>query len=185
MTGRGRLARGPNGNTRFLLSEMLAEFERRGWRTRLVMLAEIDVRPCRGCETCSSGPCPQADEMPALLEAMHEADVIVIGSPVYWGDVTGQLKVFIDRSLPICDTRAGRKILAGKLGVSVAVRAGTRPEESLATCATIEHYFGHLGISPVGRLHVEQASAPGAVAGREDKLREARELAASVAEMRA
>lgn len=169
------------GNTSVLLTEVLGEFQRRGWRTRLVMLSELTVLPCRGCEACSSSPCPQPDDMHGLLALMHEADVIAVGSPVYWGDVTGQLKTFIDRSLPVCDSRVGYKVFAGKRGIAVAVRTGSRPQECLATIETIEHYFGHLGISPVGSLHAEGVAQAGAVSAWVEKLEAARELARQTA----
>jgi multimeric flavodoxin WrbA len=170
-----------HGNTVTILDAMLAELRLRGWRTAGIGLGQADVNPCRGCNACRTGPCPQADDMGAIIDAMFAARLVIIGSPVYWGDVTGQLKVVIDRSLPICDSRVGRLALAGRLGVAVVVRAGRRPMESIKTIETIEHYFGHLGIDPAGRIHGEQLEEVDDITQQPEVILAARQLVADLA----
>jgi multimeric flavodoxin WrbA len=102
----------------------------------------------------------QRDDMDRITADLLEADVVLIASPSYWGDVTGQLKVFIDRCLPLCNARTGSTpVPPGKVGIAVAIRAGTRRAENQHLIDTIEHYFGHLGIEPVARFTAEQIDA--------------------------
>jgi len=65
-----------------------------------VFLAEKDIQYCRGCYSCwtkTPGKCPIPDDMTEVLSQLGRADVIVLASPVYFGNVSGTLKVFTDR----------------------------------------------------------------------------------------
>jgi multimeric flavodoxin WrbA len=102
----------------------------------------------------------QRDDMDRVIADLMRADVVLVASPSYWGDVTGQLKVFIDRCLPLCNARAGTtSVPPGKVGIAVAIRAGSRKAENQHIIDTIEHYFGHLGIEPVARFTAERIDA--------------------------
>lgn len=79
----------------------------------------------------------------------QEVKKVIIASPSYWGDVPGQLKVFFDRCTPLCNTgEGGTSVPKGKVGISIAVRAGTRQEENMHLIDS-EHYFGHLEVKPI------------------------------------
>lgn len=152
----------PRGSTSLLLGELARGMRDAGVTVVSYCLGEMNIGPCSGCNACREGrPCAQRDDMGALTEALLAADIVCIGSPSYWGDVTAQLKAFFDRSTPLCDTQpGGTPVPAGKLGVAAAVRAGGGAAESLRVLGTIEHYFGHLGIRPAARLHAEGIHSP-------------------------
>ncbi len=100
----------------------------------------------------------QRDDMDTLLAELLSAGVVVIASPSYWGDVTAQLKTFIDRCLPLLDPRS--RLPAGQRGVAIAVRAGQSPGENQDLIDIIHHFFGHLGITPVADLTLEGVRRP-------------------------
>jgi len=149
-------------------------------------LGEKDIRYCSGCKVCYCvGTCPQTDDVAAILASLAEADLIIVASPSYWGDVTGQLKVFFDRNTPYADTNPHldrMKIPPGKFGVSVAVRAGQTERENLHILETIEHYFGHLGITPKGRLSVTAVDTVEDLSCKPEAVEKARILGASLRE---
>ena len=62
-------------------------------------LQGMKIGGCLGCETCqrNGGSCIQKDDMDLVYEAFSWCDIVVFASPQYWGTVTGQLKVVIDR----------------------------------------------------------------------------------------
>jgi multimeric flavodoxin WrbA len=122
------------------------------------LLGNLSIGYCQGCRACEqSGRCVQRDDMGRIIADLMGADIVLIASPSYWGDVTGQLKVFIDRCLPLCNAQTGTTpVPPGKVGIAVAIRAGTRQKENQHIIDTIEHYFGHLGIEPVARLTAER-----------------------------
>jgi len=92
--------------------------------------------------------------MERVLRQMEAADAIVIASPSYWGDMTGQLKVFIDRCTPYCNTHTPHASLpGGKRGYAVALRTGKNPGECRHIIERIRHFFGHLDIPLAGQIH--------------------------------
>jgi multimeric flavodoxin WrbA len=84
--------------------------------TEMIDLADYRITPCTACEACSlSGTCIFGDDVTALIVRMREADAIVLGSPVYIDNISGQMKVFFDR---LAD--AIHSDLGGRYGCSVA-----------------------------------------------------------------
>ena len=87
------------GNTSCLVDVAIDEFERRGARCEKLMLADYRILPCEGHDDCARlADCPLEDDMPLLLRKVYEADLLLLASPSYYEDVTGQMKVFIDRN---------------------------------------------------------------------------------------
>lgn len=149
-----------SGSTAILCECFSQGFTDSGGATSIVCLGEAKIAHCRACDVCRHiGKCATIDDMQELTSRVLECDVLVMASPSYWGDVTAQMKTFIDRSLPMCEHVAGKHVGEGKVGVSIAVRAGTDKGENLHLVRCFEHYFGHLGIAPAGTLTVEGVSA--------------------------
>ncbi|WP_169717713.1 hypothetical protein SPSIL_036420 [Sporomusa silvacetica DSM 10669] len=93
-----------NGNTATVIGEILRGAQAAGAETAVFDLYALDIKPCISCFTCRNEPvCSQHDAMPAIYEAIKKADAVVIGSPVYMRQVTGQTKTFFDRLFPLMD----------------------------------------------------------------------------------
>lgn len=87
------------GNTNYLVDRALEEAELLGVETEKVILSELEIKPCVGHDNCSTfNLCPQNDDMNWLLDKFLEADGIILATPVYWYNVTAQMKTFIDRN---------------------------------------------------------------------------------------
>lgn len=88
-------------------SEILAhEVERgaldAGNTVEFVSLADKEIGFCRGCLACQkTGSCVIRDDMDALIEKVREADALVFATPIYYYEMSGQLKVFLDRCNPL------------------------------------------------------------------------------------
>jgi multimeric flavodoxin WrbA len=130
---------------------------------RKVSLGEVRIGYCMGCRTCeSTGACVQNDDMKMIIEEISKSDIIAMGSPSYWGYVTGQTKVFFDRSLALCDRKTGQpRTSAGKVGISLAVSAGPQESGNKALIDAMECYFRNLHIHPLDRLSVAGVISPG------------------------
>ncbi|AGK60812.1 hypothetical protein Asulf_00803 [Archaeoglobus sulfaticallidus PM70-1] len=64
----------------------------------IINLVKKDIRPCKACYRCLYGEdCKIDDDVEEILRKIDECDVLLISSPVYWLDATGNLKAFIDR----------------------------------------------------------------------------------------
>lgn len=120
-----------NGNTGCLIDYALSEINKRGIETEKVLLSRHTVNPCLGHEKCRTfSVCTQKDDAPAILEKMKDADGIILGSPVYFYDMTAQMKAIIDRSYFLYTHRirlkavcAGIIVVAGGGGVEHASAA--------------------------------------------------------------
>ncbi len=67
---------------------------------RLLRLAEHDLLPCLAHDRCGAfAACPRPDDMSAILDVVYAADVLVLATPVYYENVSAQLKLFMDRNM--------------------------------------------------------------------------------------
>jgi multimeric flavodoxin WrbA len=104
-----------------LLNEALRGAQAEGAETELYSVVGKTIQPCEGCRACfETGKCKIKDDMPALLDKMVEANGIIFGTPVYFWDVTAQLKAVIDRTFSL--TKPERS-LANKVGGIVVTAA--------------------------------------------------------------
>lgn len=89
------------GNSDTLADRFLAGAEAAGHRVEKIFLRDKNIDFCRGCGVCNTTHrCVQKDDMAAILEKMIAADVIVMATPVYFYTMNGQMKTFIDRTVP-------------------------------------------------------------------------------------
>ena len=88
------------GNTNYLLSTFMDEAEKLGARTQVIDATRKNIIPCKEYIVCEKkGFCPIDDDMKdEIYPLLREADVIVLASPVFFYNVTAQLKALIDRS---------------------------------------------------------------------------------------
>jgi multimeric flavodoxin WrbA len=92
---------------------------------KLIHLVDYKILPCDGCGTCwETKKCPIDDDLEIVLDELVSSDAIILGSPVYYGTPSAQMKAFIDRSGELLGARGFP--LKGKIGgaLSVARRWG-------------------------------------------------------------
>ncbi len=114
----------PTGNTFYLLSTVLGELELKGISTQVMQAGGRDIHGCIACGACrksSVARCAFDDDIiNEAVAAIEQADILILGSPVYFGGLTAQMKAFIDRVGYVCRPH---KLLKGKICASVvAVR---------------------------------------------------------------
>ena len=88
------------GNSSTIANHLLETAAGLGAETRSFELNRLNYRGCQGCYACKKtlDHCILQDDLTEVLAAVREADVVVLASPVYYGDISGQLKCFIDRT---------------------------------------------------------------------------------------
>lgn len=90
-----------HGNSDLLCDRFAEGVRESGNSVEKVFLAEQKIGYCRGCGVCNTThKCIQKDDMAGILEKMVNADVVVFATPVYFYSMTGQMKTFIDRTVP-------------------------------------------------------------------------------------
>lgn len=92
--------KGNESNTNIITENFLMGAQELGAETVTIFLAEKEIMPCRGCLSCWSrgpGQCVISDDMLQVLAVLGNADIIVFASPVYFANISGLLKTFMDR----------------------------------------------------------------------------------------
>ncbi len=86
------------GSTAWAVNKILEGAKDRGAKTESFYSSELDIKPCLGCLGCvESGRCVRNDDMQTLYSAMKNADALVLGAPLYMGQMSAQAKIFTDR----------------------------------------------------------------------------------------
>ncbi|ACB74346.1 flavodoxin family protein [Opitutus terrae] len=118
-----------NGNTETLLRRCLDRLSGQGIAGELVSLIGLHIRGCQACGACSetrdqSCPGGAGDDFEQVFEKMRAADILVVGSPTYFGSATPELMALLDRAGYV--SRANGHLFSRKLGgpITVARRAG-------------------------------------------------------------
>ena len=96
--------RGKQGNTEKILENFMLGAQEAGAQIETVYLNEKEIHHCTGCFSCwtkTPGACVLEDDMTELLEKVKAADVRVFATPLYYCTVTGMMKDFMDRLLPL------------------------------------------------------------------------------------
>lgn len=116
-----------DGNTVLLIRHVFTELEKEGIGTELIQLAGKTVRGCTACYQCFQKldkRCAISNDMVnTCIQKMLSADGIILASPVYFSNVTAELKALIDRAGMV--GRANKNMYRRKVGAAVvAVRRG-------------------------------------------------------------
>lgn len=99
------------GNSDTLCNEFLRGAGDAGHTVEKIFLKDKTINYCTGCSTCSmhGKPCPQKDDMPAILDNMLAANVIVMATPVYFYTMSAQMKTLIDRCCGLYTQMTGKE----------------------------------------------------------------------------
>ena len=94
-----------NGNSETLADAFAKGAQEAGHSVETVRLREKQLGFCKGCLAClKMGHCVIQDDAVGIVAKMHDADVLVFATPVYYYSVCGQLKTMLDRANPLFDT---------------------------------------------------------------------------------
>jgi multimeric flavodoxin WrbA len=118
--------KGMKGNTGVVLGGVLEGAKAAGAEVTVFALGDLKVAPCRACDVChKTGKCSIRDDFDAILEAMVEADAVVLASPNYIFSVSAQMKALFDR----CCGPLHLQLLDGKHAAAVVTSGGSGGEE--------------------------------------------------------
>ncbi len=88
------------GNSATIANRFTETAAKLGAEVRTYELNRLAYRGCQGCYACKNklDHCALKDDLTEVLEAVREADVLLLATAVYYGEITSQLKAFIDRT---------------------------------------------------------------------------------------
>lgn len=87
------------GNTNYLVDVALNEATKLGAETKKIPVCQYEVKPCLGHANCATfDNCKINDDTSWILGNFCEADGVILATPVYYYNMTAQMKAFIDRN---------------------------------------------------------------------------------------
>jgi len=107
-----------NGNSTTIARKLCEVLEKADAEVQYIPLNKLNYKGCQACEACKKSltHCVLKDDLSAVLKAVQASDITILASPVYYSDVSAQLKGFIDRTYSYIVSDYADKI--GKPGIS-------------------------------------------------------------------
>jgi multimeric flavodoxin WrbA/putative sterol carrier protein len=162
------------GNTSQMLAMLGGNLSREGLELEEIFLSQHQIGFCTGCATClETGACWVRDDYNPVVRSVLEADAVILASPVYFFNVTAQMKTFLDRSLGY----GHRPRRDWKPGLALSVSAGHGETWVAGYLGQVMRAFGAF---PVGNF-TAIAVGPGEFLGREAVEARAADLARDLA----
>jgi len=167
-----------DGNTFLLLQKALEGAKGAGADTEFIFIPDLKISPCRECGGCDkTGKCVVDDDMQSIYPRLQNAEVIIIASPIFFGNVTANLKAMIDR----CQCLWVKKYIlkqpiskiSNRRGAFISVCGGRKADFFPAASLTLKALFKTLDVSYVSELFFTQIDDKSAILKHPDALEEA------------
>ncbi len=103
--------RAERGNTHFMVTEFAKGAQEAGAEVENIFLAGKEIKPCNACYACwmeTPGECTTQDDMEGLFQKVISSDVLGFATPLYVDNVSGLMKNFMDRLIPLADPHFAR-----------------------------------------------------------------------------
>ncbi len=174
------------GNTDILIDRFLEGAGAAGAKTEKIILNELIFSPCRECENMpDDGLCLIQDDMQSIYAKVKKADVLVLGSPIFFGSLSAQMKMMIDRFQ--CVWRAKymlKKDVPGesssRKGYFLCVEASERKDFFHNAKSIVRNYFATIDVDYAGELFCSGVGEKGSIKNHPDFMKKAFEFGKSV-----
>ena len=88
----------PGSNSYAMAEQFVDGAKAAGYQVELISLRGKEIKFCIGCMSCQkTGACVIKDDVPAIMESVLNADVVCWATPIYYYEMSGQMKTLIDR----------------------------------------------------------------------------------------
>jgi multimeric flavodoxin WrbA len=154
------------GNTHYLLSRFMDAAEKLGAQTRTIEVTKQNIAACKELIVCEKkGYCPIDDDMMhEIYPLIRQAEVVVLGTPIFFFNMTAQLKAMVDR----CQTFWARKYIfkledpAKKMRRGFVLSVGASKGKSLfeGLELTAKYFFDAIDATPAGSLTYREIEGP-------------------------
>lgn len=150
-----------NGYTTLLIEEALKGARSKGAEVKIYDLNDDGIRGCQGCFYCRSHEgCSTEDYLQPMYDDLKNADGIILGSPIYFRQITGQAKQWLDRMFPMIDARFKPRY-PGKKVVTILAQANGDRDMFQAGIQSINETFPFFGWDLVASLLCCNTGSPG------------------------
>ena len=169
------------GNTASMIEMLHPTLAEEGFELEVINLAKQNIEYCTGCGFCmEKGRCWIDDDHRKIVEKLLSVDGIVLASPVYFFQVTGQMKTFLDRSLAF-----GHKPRpTWKPGLAISVSAGLGETDTANYLASLLRAFGAFSVGTLTAMAIQPGGFLGKEAVKARGVDLARDMARAIKEKR-
>jgi multimeric flavodoxin WrbA len=176
-----------NGNSAAIARRLCSAAENHGAQITTYVLNELNFRGCQGCLLCKSklDRCALQDDLTVVLDTIRDADVVALASPVYYWDISSQMKAFVDRTfsyfVPDFITNPVKSRLpAGK--TLVFILAQNNPDRSSFPdiFPKYDYFFKAYGFAESHLIRAYGVHEAGEVESHEDVMKLAEQTAAKI-----
>jgi multimeric flavodoxin WrbA len=176
-----------NGNSAMMARRFCETAKKHGAEVTTYVLNDLQYRGCQGCFLCKTklDRCALKDDLTGVLDAIREADVVVLASPVYFWDISSQMKTFIDRTfsylVPDFITNPVKSRLpVGKKLVFILAQNNPDPNSFADIFQKFDYFFKAYGFTESYLIRAFGVGEAGEVENRQDVMRLAEETAERV-----
>ncbi len=173
------------GNTDILLDKVLEGARDVGAKTEKIILNSLKFVPCQECENLKDdGNCIIEDDLQPLYKKIEETDVIILASPVFFGSLSAQAKMMIDRFQ--CAWRARYRLRKNrykkkKAGAFISVEASEIRNFFENAKSIVKNLFAVINAEYTEELFCTDIEEKGDILNRPDYLKKAYELGQRIA----
>ncbi len=168
----------PGSNSHAMAEQFAKGAEAAGHQVEFVSLRGKEIKFCVGCLSCQqTGACIFKDDVPAIMESVLNADVVCWATPIYYYEMSGQMKTLLDRLNPLypSDYRFRRVYLL----TTAAEEEDFVPEKAVSGLRGWVDCFEKAQLA--GSLFCGGISGPGEASGKKEAQKEAYEFGRSLA----
>ncbi|MFH0840138.1 MAG: flavodoxin family protein, partial [Candidatus Omnitrophota bacterium] len=175
------------GNTDIIIDKILEAAKDNGADTDKIFLNDLRLQYCQECEEPdNNGNCNFKDDMGVVYRKFKEADAVIVASPIFFGSISGQAKMMIDRFQ--CAWRAKHILKKDafsekRIGAFIAVAASERQDFFENAKAIVKNLFATLNIEYKKELYFTGIDAKGAILKHPDLLKKAYGLGKDITEL--
>lgn len=169
------------GNTDKLLDKALEGSGVSGAKTEKIILNKLKISPCQECPDMPSvSPCLIEDDMREVYKKVRDADILIFASPIFFGSLTAQAKIMVDRFQCIWrakymfknDAFADKK----RIGAFICVEASDRRDFFANAKAIVKNLFATINTQYKDELFCCGIDEKGMILKHPDYLNEAFEI---------
>jgi multimeric flavodoxin WrbA len=170
------------GNSAILAEQVVSGGASKWAQAECVTLSDLSIAPCTACAACkqNGGVCVIEDDMAGLIEKMKSADALVLATPVYYGDVTAQMKAYIDRCYSLMDMQFN-SLLKGKKAALVVTCAQPQDGMTEHTLKTLQQFCAFNQMQIVGEIKGSGVLMPGEAKEKSNLMNAAKALGEKLA----
>ncbi len=142
------------GNTDIILDNIIKAVDKRA-HCQKIDINDLNFKPCQECGGCDKGDCCiLEDDLKPIYKKIIEADAIIFGSPIYFGSLSAQAKMFIDRMQPfwVAKVKAKGISIKRKKGFLILISGAAKDEFFENARQIVRNFFQVINSQYCGEL---------------------------------